>query len=95
MMRIKHESNIMKGVDMQNTIIELSRQNEQDAEGVYLAVDIQNKIRETANIIDSTRVDEWVSVLTSLRQGEFVAVGPVEVGDRVSKIPLKINGWIE
>lgn len=55
----------------------------------------RNKIRETAYIIDSTRVDEWVAVLSSLKQGEFVAVGPVEVGGKVSKLPLKVNGWIE
>lgn len=55
----------------------------------------QNKIRETASIIDSTRVDDWVAVLSSLKQGEFVAVGPVEVGGKISKVPLKINGWID
>ena len=55
----------------------------------------QNKIRETAGIIDSTRVDEWVAQLSSLKRGEFVAVGPIEVGGKISKVPLKVNAWLD
>ena len=55
---------------------------------------LANKIDQTARMIDPTHKSDWVNVLTGLRKGEFVAVGPLRVNGQKNDCPLKVNGRI-
>lgn len=71
---------------MQNTIIELSRQNEQDAEGVYLAADIQNKLN-----IGRSKTYEFLEQIYNLENPPFRVI---KIG-RLYRVPRKsFDNWL-